>query len=289
MASCEEYELLISQSLDGELSPEEEVLLHSHLESCFACRELYQELSELQTSFPSLSCSPPDSLHTRIMDQIKQEATYASPVNQKIVRPAAFYRRFATTAAALVILVSSVFFASKLNLTHPVESTLPDTESAVAAPEPNPPAIPEDITPKKPPSTMIKPEKTAPSKNTVEKPTKAPTGSLSKQPKTVSPSTAPLTAPPPAPESPTEFATKDMAISATELSQSDAEKLLIDTLTEEGQIEPKPIFSQFSNDSAAYQFEYTDSQGATWVYSISSLDGSITRTPLLNEPLSTLP
>jgi len=58
MASCEEFELLISLGLDGELSPEEALQLQDHLKSCPACCQFNQELSEIQSSISSLLLSP---------------------------------------------------------------------------------------------------------------------------------------------------------------------------------------------------------------------------------------
>ena len=62
MNPCEEYELLLSARLDGALSLKEETQLHAHLAQCPHCRQLAQELEDLQTQMTSLWVEPPDSL-----------------------------------------------------------------------------------------------------------------------------------------------------------------------------------------------------------------------------------
>ena len=54
MNPCEEYELLLSARLDGALSLKEETQLHAHLAQCPHCRQLAQELEDLQTQMTSL-------------------------------------------------------------------------------------------------------------------------------------------------------------------------------------------------------------------------------------------
>lgn len=285
MASCEEFALLMSQSLDGELSYEEELLLQDHLQGCPACRELFQELSELQASFSSMTLSPPPSLHARIMEQIKQEATNltASQANDNRIRPVKGYRRYATTAAALVILVSAVVFgANKLCPPHPVEGLSGGADSAVAAPEPNQRALPENTAPVEPSTYQAEPKKPAAYQGSSQKPVKPSAASLPEPPQTAMPPKS-ITEPPSAPL--TEFTTKELPLTMTVLSQSDAEALLIQKLTEEGQIDPKPIFSRQQEED--YLFLYTDSQGVSWVYSVSSRDGSIDGTSSPSDPLST--
>ena len=47
MCTCEEALELISASLDGVLSKEEEQLLHEHLSQCPACRDLLADLEKI--------------------------------------------------------------------------------------------------------------------------------------------------------------------------------------------------------------------------------------------------
>lgn len=58
MNPCEEYELLLSARLDGALSLKEETQLHAHLAQCPHCRQLAQELEDLQTQMTSLWVEP---------------------------------------------------------------------------------------------------------------------------------------------------------------------------------------------------------------------------------------
>lgn len=69
MNPCEEYELLLSARLDGALSLKEETQLHAHLAQCPHCRQLAQELEDLQTQMTSLWVEPPDSLKDALASQ----------------------------------------------------------------------------------------------------------------------------------------------------------------------------------------------------------------------------
>ena len=62
MCTCEEALELISASLDGVLSKEEEQLLHEHLSQCPACRDLLADLEGIHESMPGLWVDPPSDL-----------------------------------------------------------------------------------------------------------------------------------------------------------------------------------------------------------------------------------
>lgn len=284
MASCEEFELLISLGLDGELSSEEAAQLQDHLKSCPACCQLNQELSEIQSSISSLLLSPPPSLHTRIMEQISQEAALPSQ-DTKLVRPASFYRRYATTAAAVLVLVSALVFGSKLFPPNVVDE-LPAPEAALASPDQAQRSIVSDVPPQEATSTEIQNESPSPKPSITGK---ASVGSTTpprteKQLDSIAPPMAITSEPPP---EPLPF-TKEFAAVADTLTQEEAETLLIQYLVEDGEVDPVPVFSRLLDDSSAYLFQYTDSQGNTWEYRVSLYDGSIERSPISNENLSTL-
>ena len=294
MASCEEYEILMSQSLDGELSPEEDVFLHAHLESCPACCELFCELTNMHDSFSRLSLSPPPSLHMRVMDQIKKEASPPPQKDNKIVRPSVFYRRYATTAAAFLILISAVVFGPKLFPSHLAETVSPGTDPEIATTEQNqrslPQPEPEQASQEPSNSLTIEDEKPIASSHGSKSYGKvAPPPVTTEKPQTTTPPIATITAPPPTPpaDTLTEFSTKNLTGFAASISQSDAEKLLTKLLVDDGQTEPKPTFLRLREDTSSYLFQYTDSSGATWLYSVSLFDGSIERTPLPSNYLST--
>lgn len=285
MASCEEFELLISLGLDGELSPEEALQLQDHLKSCPACCQFNQELSEIQSSISSLLLSPPPSLHTRIMDQISQEAALPSQDTAKIVRPGSFYRRYATTAAAVLVLVSALVFGSKLFPANLVDE-LPAPEATLASSDQAQRSIAGDTSPEEATSPAIQNESPAPPPPSTGKAS----GRSTTPPRTakkldpIAPPMAITSEPPP---EPLPF-TKDFATSMNSISQEEAQGLLIQKLMEDGEIDPVPVFSRLLDDSSAYLFQYTDSQGNTWDYRVSLYDGSIEQSPSLNENISTL-
>ncbi len=66
MEQCEYYADLISASLDGALTPEEQTALDRHLETCPACRTLLEQLQGLEAELAELE-APPAALTDRIM------------------------------------------------------------------------------------------------------------------------------------------------------------------------------------------------------------------------------
>ena len=88
MNPCEEYELLLSARLDGALSLKEETQLHAHLAQCPHCRQLAQELEDLQTQMTSLWVEPPDSLKDALASQDwSKSASSSPPVPQRLPPP----------------------------------------------------------------------------------------------------------------------------------------------------------------------------------------------------------
>lgn len=81
MNPCEEYELLLSARLDGALSLKEETQLHAYLAQCPHCRQLAQELEDLQTQMTSLWVEPPDSLKDALASQDWSKSASSSPPN----------------------------------------------------------------------------------------------------------------------------------------------------------------------------------------------------------------
>jgi hypothetical protein len=69
----EDLDLLISRSIDGDLSPEEETDLKRHLENDAAARRRYEEMARLVERMQSLpSPEPPFALATRINSSVSQ-------------------------------------------------------------------------------------------------------------------------------------------------------------------------------------------------------------------------
>lgn len=67
---CNGNKLLISQLIDGELSPEEELQLRDHMGRCPACRAYYEELSFISGHMDDIDF--PDDLHASIMSAVEQ-------------------------------------------------------------------------------------------------------------------------------------------------------------------------------------------------------------------------
>lgn len=108
MNPCEEYELLLSARLDGALSLKEETQLHAHLAQCPHCRQLAQELEDLQTQMTSLWVEPPDSLKDALASQDWSKSASSSPPRSPTASPSK--RRhllpwLARAAAAVVLVV----------------------------------------------------------------------------------------------------------------------------------------------------------------------------------------
>lgn len=70
MKVCNGNKLLISQLIDGELSPEEERQLRDHMDHCPACRAYYDELSFISGHMDDIDF--PDDLHASIMSAVEQ-------------------------------------------------------------------------------------------------------------------------------------------------------------------------------------------------------------------------
>ena len=60
MANCEQYWDLISYSLDGALTEEEQRRLDRHLAQCPDCRALWEQLSGLDGALMELEAPAPD-------------------------------------------------------------------------------------------------------------------------------------------------------------------------------------------------------------------------------------
>ena len=108
MNPCEEYEHLLSARLDGALSLKEETQLHAHLAQCPHCRQLAQELEDLQTQMTSLWVEPPDSLKDALASQDWSKSASSSPPRSPTASPSK--RRhllpwLACAAAAVVLVV----------------------------------------------------------------------------------------------------------------------------------------------------------------------------------------
>lgn len=98
----------VKSRLDGALSLKEETQLHAHLAQCPHCRQLAQELEDLQTQMTSLWVEPPDSLKDALASQDWSKSASSSPPRSPTASPSK--RRhllpwLACAAAAVVLVV----------------------------------------------------------------------------------------------------------------------------------------------------------------------------------------
>ncbi len=71
---CEEFEILISASIDGEATEEEEQILESHLHGCAACQGILNEFSALHTLSQELETKePPPGFRQRVTQRIDRQ------------------------------------------------------------------------------------------------------------------------------------------------------------------------------------------------------------------------
>lgn len=106
---CESIRPLISALMDGELSPDEGRILHAHLASCDACREIFDEYCTLRDEFRQLPPAPPPP--DEIADYVWQHTVKGTP-------PSRFQRWFGmsgtrfglSTVTAVAVLIIALAF-----------------------------------------------------------------------------------------------------------------------------------------------------------------------------------
>ena len=86
LEQCEAYWELISASLDGALTPEEQAQLDQHLSECPDCRAMWEQLSGLEPELMELD-TPPEGFVDRVMAEVgqtEQEIPFTNlPQNRK--------------------------------------------------------------------------------------------------------------------------------------------------------------------------------------------------------------
>lgn len=95
--NCDEILDLISASLDGELTAQQEAEVQSHLAQCPSCRALMVELTAIHDGCGSLDVTPPPELAQRILDNLP---------SQKVVKPTKviYWKRWGAMAAAVCLI-----------------------------------------------------------------------------------------------------------------------------------------------------------------------------------------
>ena len=90
---CENALELLSASLDGVLTPDEEAQLQAHLDTCPDCRALRAELAALHEACAGMDVLPPAGLKEQILSNLPAQKT------AKVV----YWKRWGAMAAALAI------------------------------------------------------------------------------------------------------------------------------------------------------------------------------------------
>ncbi len=103
--NCVDYLELIELHIEGQLTPEQETLLQSHLAECDECRALLSAYEEIQAGVASLEAEPPERFASGVMYRIMKE-TDGAPAKKKRF---AFgpITGIAAVAAALALLVGT--------------------------------------------------------------------------------------------------------------------------------------------------------------------------------------
>ncbi len=121
----EQYLEWISAALDGELTPEERASLDTHLAVCPQCARLYQRLSSQSAALRELDCDLPDGLDKRILEHLPPQEV--RPPKGRVIH----WRRWASLAACLAVVVTSAFALTRRQPPQPVPfAAYSDTETA---------------------------------------------------------------------------------------------------------------------------------------------------------------
>lgn len=110
MKTCEEYESLISDFLDGELSAEDRAEVAEHLASCPACQQYFDDLVAMHDAFDQIEEVPvPDGFAEQIMARVRE----TPQTEEKKVIPFPHWRRWAALAACCAIAALGLWSAQR--------------------------------------------------------------------------------------------------------------------------------------------------------------------------------
>ena len=104
---CKKYQAMLSEYIDGELSPKDEGLLLKHIDSCESCKSEFLMLKSLTASLKSSEeIELPENFHENLMKKIDKQS------NKGVV---VFFRKRSTISAiaAAVVLVFGLKFATE--------------------------------------------------------------------------------------------------------------------------------------------------------------------------------
>lgn len=105
MISCDQALELISESLDGPLSPEDRAALDEHLAGCADCRALLADFQEMERTLPTLNAPVPPDFTQSVMDRVREEKVVDLSAVRAARRP---WKQWAATAAVFAVVLLGV-------------------------------------------------------------------------------------------------------------------------------------------------------------------------------------
>lgn len=112
MTSCREFLALVSASLDGPLSADEQTRLDQHLSVCPGCRAAQKELKWTHAQLKHLEkVEPPPWLVSKIMARVRAEATPRASFWHRFIRPIVVKPQL--QVASILLLAATGFYLLK--------------------------------------------------------------------------------------------------------------------------------------------------------------------------------
>lgn len=105
MISCDQALELISESLDGPLSPEDRAALDEHLAGCADCRALLADFQEMERAMPTLNAPVPPDFTQSVMDRVRAEKVVDLSAVRAARRP---WKQWAASAAVFAVVLLGV-------------------------------------------------------------------------------------------------------------------------------------------------------------------------------------
>ena len=105
MISCDQALELISESLDGPLSPVDRAALDEHLAGCADCRALLADFQEMERTLPTLNAPVPPDFTRSVMDRVRAEKVVDLSAVRAARRP---WKQWAATAAVFAVVLLGV-------------------------------------------------------------------------------------------------------------------------------------------------------------------------------------
>ena len=100
MIDCDRALELISESLDGPLSPEDQKELDEHLAGCGACRALLSDFRQMHTALGDLNAPVPEGFARGVMEQVHREKVVPISGRRR-------WKNWAATAAVFAVVLLS--------------------------------------------------------------------------------------------------------------------------------------------------------------------------------------